>query len=72
MRNFPFGSAKSPDPETFHVDNGSWIDNKPSVITLGDGTQLVAEEDRRWLLDYSKYPPESKHIRRRRRSVIKR
>ncbi len=67
MRNFPFRCAKSPDPETLHVDNSSWIDNKPSVITLSDGTQLVAEEDRRWLLDCSKYPPESKQ-----KSVIKR
>lgn len=57
MRNFPFRSAKSSDPKTLHMDNCSRIDNKPSVVTLSDGAQLVAEENRRWLLDcFSKYP----------------
>lgn len=38
MRNFPFRGAESPDPKTFHVNNCARIDDKSSVVTLGDGS----------------------------------
>ncbi len=57
MGNFPFGRAKSTNPETFHVHNCSRVDDEPAVVTLGDGTQLVPEKDRRRLLHC---PPDRK------------
>ena len=41
--DFPFGRAKSTYPKALHVHNSSWVDDEPSVVTLGDGAQLVPE-----------------------------
>lgn len=61
MGNFPFGRAKSPDPETFHVQNCARVDDESAVVTLGDGTQLVPEENRRRLF-HCYYPIASMRI----------
>lgn len=45
MGDFPLGRAESSNPKTFHVNDSAGINDKASVVTLSDGTQLMTEQD---------------------------
>lgn len=49
VRNVPFGCSETPNPETLHVQDSPWVDDKFPVVALGNRAQLVPEQNRRRL-----------------------
>lgn len=50
VRNVPPRRAEAAYPQALHVQDRARVHDEPAVVALGDGAQLVPEQDRRRLV----------------------
>ena len=53
LGHVPFGSAEATNPEAFHMQDRSRVNDELAVVALGDWTQFMAEQDGRRLFHCS-------------------
>lgn len=53
MTDVPLRRSKPSHPQTLHVNRCAWIDDEPSIVTLGYRTVLISEQDGRSFLHWN-------------------